>query len=221
MGDLGEALGAIDAANGHDPNLFDGEPLALVQGRLAHGWVLRLDASASEALQLAARAHHLRRWVVSRSSYPEGRAGYLTWRRDQKLRHADELRAILVAEGVDASTTDRACTVVTKAGLGSDPEVQTFEDAVCLTFLQTQLTSTIDKVHDDEHMVAVIVKTLGKMSAAGKAAALTIELDPHGAELVGRAVAQPGQANVASSAASRSATRSAGSSRPIENRRWP
>lgn len=192
MGDLSSAVGAIDAANVDDPNGFDGEPLALVQGRLAHGWVLQLEPGASDALLLAARAHHLRRWVVPRSSYPEGRPGYLTWRRDQKLRHAAELRAILAAEGIEPATVDRSCTIVTKAGLGSDPEVQTFEDAVCLTFLQTQLTSTIDKVHDDDHMVAVIAKTLTKMSDAGKAAALTIELDPHGAELVGRALAQPG-----------------------------
>lgn len=191
MGDLGAAIDAIDAVNGDDPNTFGGEPLALAQGRLAHVWVLQLEPGASDALLLAARAHHLRRWVVPRSSYPAGRPGYLTWRRDQKLRHADELRAILIGQGVDASTVDRACTIVTKAGLGRDPEVQIFEDAVCLTFLQTQLTSTIDKVHDDDHMVAVIAKTLTKMSDAGKAAALTIELDPHGAELVGRALAQP------------------------------
>ena len=41
-------------------------------------------------------------------------------------------------------------------------------------------------------MVEVIAKTLRKMSDAGKAAALTIELDPHGAALVGRALARPG-----------------------------
>ena len=192
MGDLAAAIEAIDAANVDDPNRFEGEPLALAQGRLAHGWVLWLDAGASDALLLAARAHHLRRWVVPRSSYPEGRTGYLTWRRDQKVRHAAELRAILAAEGIEPARVARACAIVTKAGLGSDPEVQIFEDAVCLTFLQTQLTSTIDKVHDDDHMVAVIAKTLTKMSDAGKAAALTIEFDSHGAELVGRALELPG-----------------------------
>lgn len=192
MSDLSSAVEAIDAANRDDPNRFEGEPLALAQGRLAHGWVLRLEPGAPDALLLAARAHHLRRWVVPRSSYPEGRPGYLTWRRDQKLRHAAELRDILVAEGIEPATVDRSCTIVTKAGLGSDPEVQTFEDAVCLTFLETQLTPTIDKVDDDDHMVAVIAKTLTKMSDAAKAAALTIGLDPHGAELVGRALALPG-----------------------------
>ena len=44
------------------------------------------DPAATEAQVLAARAHHLRRWVVPRTSYPEGRAGYLRWRTDQKRR---------------------------------------------------------------------------------------------------------------------------------------
>jgi len=36
----------------------------------------------------------------------------------------------------------RAAEIVTKTGLGSDPEVQVFEDAVALTFLETQFAST-------------------------------------------------------------------------------
>lgn len=183
------AIEAIDHANAADPHSHDGEPLARAQGRLAHGWVLELDPTASDALQLAARAHHLRRWVVPRASYPDGKPGYLRWRRDQKARHAEELRELLATAGIDAPTADRACTIVAKIGLGSDPEVQTFEDAVCLTFLQTQLTATIDKVDDDDHMVEVIGKTIEKMSAAGVAVASTISFDAHGAALVGRAVA--------------------------------
>lgn len=184
------AIAAIDAANADDPNRWNGEPLAQAQGRIAHDWVLRLDPAASEALRLAARAHHLRRWAVPRATYPEGRSGYLTWRRDQKARHATELRAILESVGVDEPIVQRATTIVTKRGLGSDPEVQVFEDAVCLTFLETQLTATADRLHDDDHMVAVIAKTLTKMSDSGMAAALTIELDDHGAALVGRALSR-------------------------------
>lgn len=183
------AIAAIDAANGHDPNLRGGEPLALVQGRLAESWVTTLDPDASPALRLAARAHHLRRWVVPRADYPEGRAGYLRWRRDQKTRHASELTELLTAAGVDSEITERAALIVAKKGLGSDPEVQTFEDAVSLTFLQTQLDSTIDKVHDDDRMVEVLAKTLAKMSEAGRTAAHTIEVDEQQGELVARAVA--------------------------------
>ena len=182
------AIEAIDAANREDLHRWSDEPLALAQGRLAHEWVLRLDPDASVALQLAARAHHLRRWVVPRDTYPEGRAGYLRWRRAQKQRHADELRELLERCGVDVPTVERASAIVAKVGLGSDPEVQVFEDAVCLTFLQTQLGATADRI-DDDRMVAVIAKTLAKMSPAGRAAALTIELDDRTASLVQRALA--------------------------------
>jgi hypothetical protein len=182
-----DAVEAIDRANAEDPHLFEGKPLALVQGRLAHDWAVTLEPDASIALRLAARAHHLRRWVVPRASYPDGRAGYLRWRRDQKQRQAGELRELLERCGVDAPTVARASTIVAKIGLGSDPEVQVFEDAVCLTFLQTQLGTTADRV-DEARMVAVIAKTLAKMSPAGRAAASTIELDPRGAALVQRAL---------------------------------
>jgi len=137
-------------------------------------------------LRLAARAHHLRRWVLPRASYPEGRAGYLRWRRDQKQRHASELREILEQAGVDSNVVERAAAIVAKVGLGTDPEVQVFEDAVCLTFLETQLDETADRL-DPDLMVDVIAKTLTKMSEPGKAAALTIELDERGRRLLARA----------------------------------
>jgi hypothetical protein len=185
--DLEPVFRAIDAANADDPNLIDDQPLALVQGRLALGWVLALDPAAGPALQLAARAHHLRRWVVPRDTYPSGRAGYLRWRRDQKKRHGTELADLLSAD-VPEPVRDRAVEIVQKIGLGHDDEVQTFEDAVSLTFIQTQFLSTADKLADDDKMVEVVAKTLRKMSARGITAAGSIEMDERGADIVDRAV---------------------------------
>jgi hypothetical protein len=124
---------------------------------------------------------------VPRSDYPEGRGGYLRWRRDQKTRHADELRTILVEAGVEAVTVDRASVIVTKTGLGTDPEVQVFEDAVCLAFLRTQLAPTADRLGDGR-AVPVIAKTLAKMSDDGRRLAGTVEFDEHTADLVMQAV---------------------------------
>ena len=98
----------------------------------------RLDPDVDEARLLAARAHHLRRWVVPRSTYPEGRAGYLRWRRDQKRRHAEEVGAILAEVGYPTEVVERVGAIVRKEGLGSDPAVQVHEDALCLVFLETQ-----------------------------------------------------------------------------------
>jgi len=187
--DISAAVAAIDQANSADPNHLDGEPLALVQGRLAQGWIERLDANASDALLIAARAHHLRRWVVPRATYPEGRGGYLKWRRDQKSRHAEELRTLLIDVGVSVPTTERAAEIVQKLALGTDAEVQVFEDAVSLTFIETQFLATADKLADDQKMVDVVTKTLKKMSPAGHAAAATLTLDDRSADIVRRATA--------------------------------
>ena len=185
-GGVAESRAAIDAANAADPRIHDSEPLALVQGRQAEEWVVRLDPEASDALRLAARAHHLRRWALPRSDYPEGRAGYLRWRRAQRERHARDLAAILDEARVDGSIAARATQIVTKRGLGSDPEVQTFEDAVSLTFLETELRPVLDRLDDDAKAAGIVAKTLAKMSAAGReqAAVVAATLDEHSREVV-------------------------------------
>lgn len=183
---LADLLAAIDADNADDPNTFDGRPLAQAQGQMADTWVTRLDPAATDALRVAARAHHLRRWELPRADYPEGRDGYLRWRRDQKKAHAARLSTILA--GADPALIERAAAIVQKKGLGSDPEVQLFEDAVCLTFIETQFLDTADKLGDDQKMVDVVAKTLRKMSPAGHAAAASIALDDRSADLLRQAV---------------------------------
>ena len=180
---------AIDAVNAGDPRAHDTEPLALAQGRRAEAWVARLDPDASVALRLAARAHHLRRWELSRSDYPEGRAGYLRWRRAQRERHGRDLVAILGVAGVQAPVSARAAEIVAKKGLGSDPEVQTFEDAVSLAFLETELRPVVDRFDDDSKVADIVAKTLAKMSAAGReqARALAAGLDERSQRIVAEA----------------------------------
>jgi hypothetical protein len=186
--DLAPAFAAIDAANAADPNLLDGRPLALVQGERATAWLEKRSPDAPAALVLAARAHHVRRWTIPRASYPEGRAGYLRWRRDLKAVHADTLGELLPGCGIDAATVARAQELVAKRAPMSDPDQQAFEDVVCLVFLDTQYEALIDKL-DDDKMVAVLRKTLPKMSEAGVALAGSAALHPRGAALLARAVA--------------------------------
>jgi hypothetical protein len=179
-GRLEQAFALIDAANADDPEVIvvDGAtvPKELTHARLATEWVRRLDPDADDAQLLAARAHHLRRWVVPRSSYPEGRAGYLRWRRDQKARHAEEVAAILREVGYDTAAVERVQQIVRKDGLGSDPAVQTHEDALCLVFLETQLADTSARL-GHEKSIDVIRKTARKMSAAGLEAAGALPYD--------------------------------------------
>jgi hypothetical protein len=152
----------MDAANAESPTGIELDHAVRVTD-----WVRRLRPDASEALLLAARGHHLRRWTVPRSTYPDGRAGYLKWRRDLHEVHAREVGAILEAEGYDAATVERVQQIVRKRGLATDPEVQTLEDALCLVFIETQYDELAGRL-DPEKMEGVVAKTLAKMSEEGR-----------------------------------------------------
>lgn len=190
--DLDRAFAAIDAANADDPTttLVRGErrPKELAHAELAVEWVRRLDPDASDALLLAARAHHVRRWERPRSSAPDGRTGYLRWRRDLERHHAEVADHVLAEIGVEAETIARVRTIIEKRGLKNDPDVQVFEDALCLVFIETQFAELTAKL-DEERMVDVVAKTLQKMTAAGREAALGLPLDEQALRIVGRALA--------------------------------
>ncbi|MEJ7584792.1 MAG: DUF4202 domain-containing protein [Acidimicrobiales bacterium] len=191
-GRFDRAIAAIDVANAGDPGrlVVDGvvRPKEQAHAELMTEWVRRLDPDASEAQLLAARAHHLRRWVVARKEYPSGRGGYLRWRADQKRRHAEEVGTILAEAGYGAEVVERVQRIVAKVGLGKDPDVQTHEDALCLVFLSTQFDELDQKLGDDK-MVEVIAKTWRKMSERGHHLALTLPLPPEARSLIERAVA--------------------------------
>ena len=89
MSNLGAALSAIDLANSADPDKSEGTPAAELYGQRMSAELERLFPDASDCLQIAARGQHIERWVLQRADYPQGREGYLTWRRDlARGRHA-------------------------------------------------------------------------------------------------------------------------------------
>ena len=177
---LEAAFAAIDAENAGDPV---GKELDHAQRAVA--WVRTLRPDAPDELLLAARGHHVRRWEIPRSSEPDGRAGYLRWKRRLQQHHAEVLGRVLDGSGFDVA---RVQALVQKERLRADPDVQTLEDALALVFLETQLAELNEKL-DDDHLVDVLVKTLRKMTPDGRAAAASLTYDEHGAALVRRAVA--------------------------------
>jgi hypothetical protein len=191
---LARALAAIDAANAGDPHtlVVRGERRGkeLAHAELVSEWVLALCPDASEALRLAARAHHVRRWEIPRGDFPQGRAGYHRWRRALHAHHAEVLGAILADAGYDADTVARARAIVAKQDLGRDPEVQVLEDAVCLVFLETQLRDIAGRLSEPK-LEVVMRKVLAKMSAAAVARARQLPLDAESRALLERAAAGP------------------------------
>jgi len=185
------AVADIDAANAHDPNrlVIDGvaRPKEQVHAELMTEWVRRLDSEADDAQLLAARAHHLRRWALPRQEYPDGRAGYLRWRAAQKRRHAEEVGHILTEAGYAGDVIERVQRIVAKIGLGTDPDVQTHEDALCLVFLSMQFDDLGDQLGDDR-MIQVVAKTWAKMSEPARARALALPLGAHAGRVLAQAI---------------------------------
>ncbi|GBF91762.1 hypothetical protein Rsub_04066 [Raphidocelis subcapitata] len=192
-GRLQRVLDAIDALNAKDPRstAWRGEeelPYELAYSRWLSDWVARLEAAPSEELRIAARGQHVERWKSPRSSYPEGRAGYLKWRADLKRAHADTVAALMAAEGYEEAPVARVRRLINKLDLKTDPENQVLEDALCLVFLEHQFTELIEKEGADK-MVDIVQKTWGKMGERGRAAALKLPLSEAEAAVVQRALA--------------------------------
>ncbi len=187
---LARALAAIDAANADDPHEIEvrgrRRPKEQAHAELVSEWIEKLRPEASEALRLAARAHHVRRWAIPRDRYPTGRRGYHRWRRALFDLHAEQAARILEEVGYDADTRQRVQDLVRKRGLGSDPEAQALEDAVCLAFLETQLGDVARKLAADK-LLDVLVKTLRKMSSRAIELALELPLDAAERALLERA----------------------------------
>ena len=189
---LSRALAAIDAANADDPNTLrvrgQVRSKELAHAELVSEWVDVLLPDAPEALRLAARAHHVRRWEIPRSAYPEGRVGYHRWRKALHAHHAEILGAILAEAGYDDATIERARALVRKQGLGRDPEVQVLEDALCLVFLETQFAELGERLPEPK-LLDLTRKTLRKMSPEAIARARLLPMDDESRTLLERAAA--------------------------------
>ena len=77
---------------------------------------------------------------------------------------------------------------MSKRGIKTNPDVQSYEDAVSLAFLELRLAAFAPSVDDDQLMNA-LRRTWRKMSDAGHAAALSLELSPEATAIVQRALA--------------------------------
>jgi hypothetical protein len=197
---LQAVLEAIDDANGEDParREFEGQqwPLSLVEGRRAYHWVTEIcreapsDAAPSEALLIAARGHHIRRWEVPRSSQPAGRDGYLAWRSGLYEVHAAHLAQLMRAASYPDEDIEAMTRLMHRRAIKTDPEAQLFQDAVSLAFLEIQFPAFAQRA-EREVAVRAVRRTWRKMSEAGRTAALGLPLPPALGEVVREALDGP------------------------------
>ena len=181
----------IDSAHAADPaRAADGRPAELVYADRVEAWVVRLIPDATPLLRLAARCQHLERWLTPRATFPEGKVGYLQWRRSLYVKQAERARALLLEAGVPAPEAADVATWVSKTGLKTNPGTQALEDAAVLVFLENEIsTFAAQHAHDPrEKFVEILQKTWRKLSPAAQQAATTLTLPPAIADLVREAL---------------------------------
>lgn len=189
------AVAAIDAANADDPRrvAVGGVERAfeLVYADHLETWIRALVPEPSGALSFAARAQHVRRWEIPRSTFPDGRAGYHAWRRRLQDHHVAIARACLEEALCPLADIERVERILRKQGVAGDPEPQAMQDALGLVTLEMQLGELAARL-DEPKLIEVLRRTAAKMSPAAVALAGTLELPPPMARVLTLAMAPAG-----------------------------
>lgn len=188
-----KTLTALDALHAEDPYHIEVEGKSVPRElwhteRMSH-WLMVLSEAPSELLQLAVRAQHLQRWQLPRQDYPEGRVGYLTWRRDQGRRAGETAARLMEQAGYTAQDAARVAALIRKQGLGRDPETQALEDCACLVFLEHYFADFARQVEHDQ-LIRIVQKTWRKMSPQAHKLALALPMTAEARGLVEEALGE-------------------------------
>jgi hypothetical protein len=186
------AFHLFDAANAEDPNLEPDAAGQLVPKEVLYAQRMttclnRVAPDAPEAVQLAARCQHIRRWAIPRADFPLTRPGYHQWRNALKKYHAELAGQLLAQAGYEPETITRVQELVQKLRLKDDPEVQLLEDVICLVFLEYYFLPFAAQ-HPEEKVIEIVQKTWPKMTERGHALALQLPFAPEARALVEKAL---------------------------------
>jgi hypothetical protein len=186
----------IDAANATDPRAIVtggvSRPYELVYSERMSERLLHIYPEASDLFRIAARAQHIRRWDLPRSSFPQGREGYNDWRKACREHHAKLVSEIMSRHGYGNDQVHHVAMLIRKERLKKDKESQALENVVAVVFLEHYFEEFHGKHgdYDDEKVIDIIAKTLRKMSPRGHAAALELVLPERTRKLIEAAVAR-------------------------------
>jgi hypothetical protein len=183
MSKLQIAFQRFDNYNQKDPRNFKWDNITYPEEYFLalklYEWVIKLDPNASEELLLASRCQHIGRWEIPRNSYPDGREGYLKWRRDMALYHTQIAGSIMKEAGYDEQQIARVKQIILKQKIKVDNEVQIMENALCLVFLQFQYEEFYPK-HPPEKVIHILKRSLLKMDILGHQHALALNYSENG-----------------------------------------
>ena len=159
MTQLENVLLAIDNINSADTNttLVDGisHPKELLYGQYMSACLDKYWPNASEQLQIAVRAQHVKRWHLKRTDFAIGKKGYLTWRKELGIFHAATAKSLMLEQGYSEQASDITAAIIRKENLKSNSESQTLEDVACLVFLQFYFDEFAAK-HNEEKIIRIV-----------------------------------------------------------------
>jgi hypothetical protein len=188
----------IDAANRADPNQVEANgrewPKELLYSERMSDMLERYKPESDEVMKLAIRAQHIERWKSPRKAYPEGRIGYLQWRKDLYKIQASRAAQLMQEAGYDEDSSKRAWQAVAKKNIKGNADTQLLEDVTDLVFMEHYMLEFVGKhpEYSEEKWLEIIRKTWHKMSPDAQQFALSgaVSLPESLAPLVHKAVAE-------------------------------
>lgn len=188
--DLSPAFASFDSYNNQDPNLETVGEMRLsketLYGLRMSIWLNKYAPEASCAVKLAARSQHIGRWESKREDFPMDRVGYLKWRSQLAIHHANTAGGILESLGYENELIEKVKFLLQKKQLKQNEETQLLEDVIFLVFVEHYLEAFAAK-HTDEKVVDIIAKTLKKVSHKAIETSSTISVSDRMARLIDEA----------------------------------
>jgi hypothetical protein len=192
MSKLEKAIELFDKYNQQDPHKikWNGEEYAAeyFYALQLYNWVKKLKPNAGEHLLLASRSQHIGRWQTPRTSYPDGKAGYLTWRKELATFHAETAGKLMLQGGYGEDDVKAVKHIILKQNLKTAEDVQVMENALCLLFLEFQYDDFMAKHEDDNMVIRILRKSWQKMNEQGRQVALHLNYSARGKQLIDKAL---------------------------------
>lgn len=198
---LESILSAIDNINSQDSNttLSNGEkhPTELIYGQRMTICLAQYWPKASELLQIAVRAQHIKRWHLKRSEFAQGKAGYYQWRIALGKFHAQLTAQVMLEHGYSEEQAAQTASIICKENLKDKAQTQlnsdsqTLEDVACLVFLIYYFDDFAKQYTEQDNeakIIRIVQLTWGKMSEEAHGIALKLTLPDHLAQLVNKAL---------------------------------
>ncbi|MBU2923221.1 DUF4202 domain-containing protein [Colwellia sp. 4_MG-2023] len=198
---LERVLSAIDDINRQDSNftLLNNEkhPKELLYGQRMTACLNEHWPQASELLQIAVRAQHIKRWHLKRNEYEPGKAGYYKWRIALGKFHGELTASLMIEQGYSDLQAKQTASIICKENLKSkedsqlNADSQTLEDVACLVFLVhyfDEFATQYIEQDNEAKIIRIVQLTWGKMSEKAHNIALQVALPKHLANIVNKAL---------------------------------